>query len=59
MLDAFNSKRIHEMLGKAIERYEKEFGKIEKPKAIEIMEKKNKKEFEKQDKNKDVPSYFG
>lgn len=44
LTDPYHTKRIYELLGGVINKYEKEFGKIEKPKPLEIVEKKNKKE---------------
>jgi hypothetical protein len=32
MLETFHAKKLYELLGEVIKRYEKEFGKIEKPK---------------------------
>jgi hypothetical protein len=56
MLDVFHAQRLHELLGTILERYEKEFGKIKKPKAIEAAEKK--KVTAKVEKSS-LPSYFG
>ena len=56
MLDIFHAKKFHELLGTVIKRYEKEFGKIQKPKAIEAAEKL--KQTAVKDKST-VPSYFG
>ena|SRR3989338_8207022 len=47
LVDPFHAKRVHELLGNVIKKYEKEFGKIEKPKQLQIVEKKNKKEAKK------------
>jgi hypothetical protein len=55
MIDPYHAKEISKLLGQMLERYEKEFGKIEKPKALSKAEKKGSK-------NKDVddsPTYFG
>jgi hypothetical protein len=40
MLDPFHAKRMLELMAKVVNDYEKDFGKIVKPKAIEKMEKK-------------------
>ncbi len=58
MVDPYHAKKIHELLGTMIGKYEKEFGKIEKSKAMKDMEKKKRKE-DKSDVTKTAPSYFG
>lgn len=58
MLDTFHAKKMHELLGNVIKRYEEEFGEIVKPKAIEKAEKKRKTETDIKDKST-VPTYFG
>lgn len=63
MVDPWHMMQINGLLGRMIEAYEKEFGKIKKPKSIEAFEKKHKKD--KESKNDEstteteVPSYFG
>jgi hypothetical protein len=47
LVDPFHAKRVHELLGNVIKKYEKEFGKIQKPKPLQIVEKKNKSEAKK------------
>jgi hypothetical protein len=60
LVDPFHAKKVAAFLAKRVADYEKEFGKIEKPKAIREFEKKHKKEKDKQDDEKtQVPSYFG
>ena len=67
MMDAFHTKRMHELLGKILADYEKQFGTIEKPKALQKYETKTKKEEEapkkkgKESKKKEKlsPNYFG
>ena len=57
MVEPYHAKKISELLNKIVKKYEKEFGKIEKPKALEKLEKRKKgkdKEVKKQ-----VPTYFG
>ncbi|MAG08515.1 hypothetical protein CMO89_03510 [Candidatus Woesearchaeota archaeon] len=59
LLDPYHTKQVYQLLSRVIEKYEKEFGKIEKPKALKEFEKKHKgKEKEASDKVK-APSYFG
>jgi len=58
MLDAYHALKLHELIGNVITRYEKEFGKIKKPKAIEIAEKKKVTREKTLDKST-APSYFG
>ncbi len=55
MVDPYQSKQLHKILGDAIKKYEKEFGKIEKPKQLVKAEKKKGKKISKKD---HVP-YFG
>ena len=57
MMDVFHAKRFLEFLKKRIDDYEKEFGKIEKPKQIMQLEKKRKKESKKE--KISTPEYFG
>jgi hypothetical protein len=60
MLDAFHAKKFHELLGEIIKKYEKEFGKVETPNALKIIEKKRKKSAKKGDeKTTTTPSYLG
>ncbi len=58
MIDAYHAKRFHELLGTVIQRYEKDFGEIEKPKAVFAAEKK-KTDLEGRKSKATVPSYFG
>jgi|TARA_B100002003_G_C13871732_1_gene426180 hypothetical protein len=58
IVEPFHMKKIVEFLEKRIKAYEKTFGEIEKPKAIQIYEKKQKKSGGKEEKVK-TPSYFG
>ena len=61
MVTPYHAVLIHKLLGDMLERFEKDFGKIEKPKAVKSFEKKKKK------RSKDsaataaptVPNYFG
>ena len=58
MIDVFHARKIHEMLGEVIKKYEDQHGKIEIPKAIKKLEKKKPKE-NKKETVKTVPSYLG
>ena len=59
MVDSYHAKRILTLLEKTIKKHEKEFGPIEKPKALKALEKKRKsKEGAITDKD-NIPSYFG
>lgn len=64
IVDPYHARKIHELLGKVLGDYEKEFGKIEMPNALkkqeEKMKKAGKKAKEKEAKKKTIsPSYFG
>ena len=60
MVDAFHAKKIHEMLGDIIKKYEEQHGRIEMPKAVKKAEKKSKaKEKKKEASTKSIPSYLG
>ena len=56
MMDPFHAKRFHALLSQVLQRYEKEFGKIKKPKVIEKLEEKKKNT---QEDKKTGPTYFG
>ncbi|MEA2037385.1 MAG: DUF3467 domain-containing protein [Nanoarchaeota archaeon] len=60
LVDPYHAKKVYDLLGGVLEKYEKEFGKIEISKALAIAEKKNKKEAKKlSDKDKiETPSYI-
>jgi hypothetical protein len=57
MTDPYHTKLIHELLGTVIKKYEEEFGKITKPKALEKFEKK--KATMEPIKESSTPTYFG
>lgn len=60
MMDPFHAKRMLELMAKVVKDYEKEFGKIEKPKQLEKYEKKAKKKGKKGKEEKTIaPSYMG
>ena len=58
MVDPFHAKRILEVLTTTMNEYEKQFGKIEKPKSLEKHEK-NVKKAQKSDSKESMPNYFG
>ncbi len=58
MVDPYHAKRILGLLQEVVKKYEKEFGKIEKPKSISEFEKKHKKREGKKD-TTETPSYLG
>jgi len=59
LMDVFHAKKFHELMSSVLERYEKDFGKIEKPKAIQTAEDKRKDLVGKRKNKNTVPSYFG
>ena len=60
LAEPYHIKKIYELMGKVIKKYEKEFGKIEKPKQIEIYEKKRKSMAKDKLETKQIaPDYFG
>ncbi|MBS3106988.1 DUF3467 domain-containing protein [Candidatus Woesearchaeota archaeon] len=42
MVEPYHALRVHELLGDMLKKYEKDFGKIEKPKSLEKAEKRAK-----------------
>jgi len=59
MLDPYHALLFKDLLNKVIVDYEKEFGKIEKPKAIQKLEKKKGKPVKKLGGKNQTPTYFG
>ena len=60
MVEPWHMVQVRELFNRMIEAYEKEFGKIKKPKAVEMFEKKHKKPAESKESGKtEAPSYFG
>lgn len=61
MVDPWHAKKIHELLGKMLEEYEKQFGGIELPKALKMHEKKmkNNQSKPKASTKEIMPDYFG
>jgi len=57
IVDPYHAKKIHELLGKMLDKFEKDFGKIEKTKAMKIMEKR--RQDKKEHSTKTTPNYFG
>ena len=58
MVEPYHAKKMLELLGKVVSDYEKEFGKIEKLKAVAKMEKKM-KQVSTDKKTIPAPTYFG
>lgn len=59
MVTPYHAVLIHKLLGDMIARYEKDFGKIDKPKAVKAFEKKNKTKPKAEESAEASPSYFG
>ncbi len=60
LLEPWHAKMVYQVLTNVIKKYEEEFGKINKPKALEKAEKKHKKQMESQGVDAtETPSYFG
>lgn len=60
MVEPFHAKRILEVLSHMVQEYEKQFGKIEKPKPVKAYEKNMKKQAKQTKATKEtMPSYFG
>jgi hypothetical protein len=57
LLDVYHAQKLHELMGSIIERYQKEYGKIKKPKAIEAAEKRKVKDVKIE--RGSIPSYLG
>ncbi len=56
LTDPYHAQKIHELLGEMLKKYEKEYGKVEKPKQVKKFEKKNVKI---EETKTEVPTYFG
>jgi len=56
MLEPFHAKRFYELLGEMISKYEKDFERIDKPKAVKLIEKRAKKDTMADEVQ---PNYFG
>ncbi len=59
MLDPWHAKAMVGVLANVVEKYEKEFGKIQKPKALVKAEKKQKELMKKADTVVEAPTYMG
>ncbi len=59
MVDPYHAKKMVELLAKVVSDYEKDFGKIVKPKAVAKMEKKMKDKQVTDKKTISTPTYFG
>ena len=58
LIDPWHAKMVYEILGNVLKKYEEEFGKITKPKAIEKAEKKHKQQKQNVEKTQ-APTYLG
>lgn len=58
MVDPWHAKEVHRILTNVIERYEEQFGKIERPKAVQKYLKQQKK-VPKSGQKTETPSYLG
>ncbi len=59
MLEPWHAKTLLNVLSSVIQKYEQDFGKIVKPKALEKAEKKQKEMMKKAEQTTDVPTYMG
>ncbi|MBD3361726.1 DUF3467 domain-containing protein [Candidatus Woesearchaeota archaeon] len=59
LVEPWHTKMILQVLSNVIKKYEEEFGKIKKPKALATAEKKHKKQIEATEDSTETPSYFG
>ena len=70
LIEPYHAKKIYELLGNVLKKYEKDFGKIKKPSAVEKFEKKNSRQTKQKKQGKkdivkntanitDIPSYLG
>ncbi|MEM4240248.1 MAG: DUF3467 domain-containing protein [Candidatus Woesearchaeota archaeon] len=59
MVEPYHAKMLLSVLNNILKRYEDEFGRIKKPKALEIAEKKQKKAMSAAKADTDTPSYLG
>ena len=60
LIDPYHAKKILELMARVVNKYEDEFGEIEKPKQIEKFEKKRKSMAKEELATKQItPDYFG
>lgn len=59
MVEPWHAKKIIEVLEATVKRYEEEYGKITKPKAIAKAEKKQKAQVKEAGETKETPTYLG
>ncbi len=59
MVDPWHAKEIMDALVDSVKKYEKEFGKLEKPKALQKYESDSKKKKEESKSSKTSPNYLG
>lgn len=59
LIEPYHAKRMLELLQEVVKKYEDDFGKIEKPKQVQKMEKKRQKTKTKPKGKSAAPAYFG
>ena len=59
MMEPYHELLFRNLLDKVIKDYEKEFGKIDKPKAVKAIEKKHKKTKGDKEPKINIPNYLG
>lgn len=59
LVEPWHATMVLQVMNNVIKKYEEEFGKIKKPKSLEIAEKKHKKQVEQGKDVTETPSYFG
>ncbi len=59
LVDPYHATQLLELMTRVIKRYEKEFGKITKPKSVQIMEKKSQKQTKPVVEETKSPQYLG
>lgn len=59
LLEPWHAKMVLSVFTNVLKKYEEEFGKIKKPKALEKAEKKHKKQMETTEGSTESPNYFG
>ena len=59
MLEPWHAKALINVLSNVVGKYEEEFGKIQKPKALQKAEKKQKELMQQQGKDVEIPTYMG
>ena len=59
VMDPYTAKNFYEILDRNIKNYEKQFGKIKRPKQLDKADKKSKKRKKGKKGTKESPTYFG